>query len=255
MSVPRLQGKTVLVTGAATGIGRATALMAASEGANVGLTDMNAAGLGVLVGELTAKGVGVVSLAGDITEATVSQQLVALAEEAFGRVDVLVNNVGIVILKSLEETSREDFDNLMSVNCYSQLVSMQAAVPAMRRCGGGSIINVASVGAFVALPNVSAYCPSKSAVLGLTRAAAAEFAPDIRVNAVCPGGVATDMSRIHMDSFEDKEAATKKLTGRQMMPRYGQPEEIAGVIVFLASDASSFMTGASVAADGGHSAW
>jgi NAD(P)-dependent dehydrogenase (short-subunit alcohol dehydrogenase family) len=125
----------------------------------------------------------------------------------------------------------------------------------MRRCGGGSIINVASVGAFVALPNVSAYCPSKSAVLGLTRAAAAEFAPDIRVNAVCPGGVATDMSRIHMDSFEDKEAATKKLTGRQMMPRYGQPEEIAGVIVFLASDASSFMTGASVAADGGHSAW
>jgi NAD(P)-dependent dehydrogenase (short-subunit alcohol dehydrogenase family) len=178
-----------------------------------------------------------------------------LAEDTFPTVDALVNNVGILILKSLEETTREDFDSVMSVNCYSHLLTMQAALPALRRAGGGSIVNVASVGAFVALPNVSAYCPSKSAVLGLTRAAAAEFAPDIRVNAVCPGGVDTDMSRGHMESFEDKVAATKKLTGRQMLPRYAQPEEIAEVICFLASDAASFMTGAMVAVDGGHTAW
>jgi NAD(P)-dependent dehydrogenase (short-subunit alcohol dehydrogenase family) len=167
----------------------------------------------------------------------------------------LVNNVGIIILKSLEDTTRDDFDRMMSVNCYSHLAAIQAVVPAMRRAGGGSIVNVASVGALVALPNVSMYCPSKSAVLGLTRAAAAEFSPDIRVNAVCPGGTATEMSRIHLESFDDKEAATKKLTGRQMIARYAQPEEIASVIVFLASDESSFMTGATVAAEGGHSAW
>jgi cyclopentanol dehydrogenase len=255
MSGPRLNGKTVLVTGAATGVGRATARLAAAEGANLGITDINAEGLQVLAEELTAAGAGVVVSAGDITDGDVIRRLVSDAESTFGHVDVLVNNVGIVILKSLEETTQEDFDRLMSVNCYSHLLAMQAAVPAMRRGGGGSIVNVASVGAMVALPNVSAYCPSKSAVLGLTRAAAAEFAPEIRVNAVCPGGVDTDMSRGHMDSFEDKEAATKKLTGRQMLPRYAQPEEIASVIVFLASDDSSFMTGASVAAEAGHSAW
>lgn len=255
MSGLRLKDKTVLVTGAATGVGRAVARMAAAEGASLGLTDLNAEGLRLVADELRGSGTGVVITAGNITDPAVSQGLVAQAEAEFGHVDVLVNNVGILILKSLEETTREDFDDLMSVNCYSHLLAMQAAVPAMRRAGGGSIVNVASIGALVALPNVSAYCPSKSAVLGLTRAAAAEFAPDIRVNAVCPGGVATEMSRVHLESFEDKEAASKMLTGRQMLPRYAQPEEIAAVIVFLASDESSIMTGASVAAEGGHSAW
>ncbi|MGC1239323.1 MAG: SDR family oxidoreductase [Acidimicrobiales bacterium] len=255
MSGVRLSGKTVLVTGAATGVGRATARAAAAEGANLGLADLDATGLDVLKEELVASGAGVVLAVGDLTDEAVSRMLVSEAESAFGRVDVLVNNVGILVLKSLLETTRGDFDALMGVNCYSHLLALQSAVPAMRRSGGGSVVNVASVGALVALPNVSAYCPSKSAVLGLTRAAAAEFAPDIRVNAVCPGGVATEMSRVHLESFEDKEAAMKMLTGRQMLPRYAQPEEIASVIIFLASAESSFMTGAVVAADAGHSAW
>jgi NAD(P)-dependent dehydrogenase (short-subunit alcohol dehydrogenase family) len=138
---------------------------------------------------------------------------------------------------------------------------MQRVVPEMRRrkgggeVGGGSIINVSSVGGLVALPNVSAYCPSKSAVIGLTRAAAAEFAPDIRVNAICPGGVSTPMSGAHLASFDDKEAATKLLTGRQLLKRYARPEEIANVAVFLASDQASFMTGAVVPVEAGHTAW
>jgi NAD(P)-dependent dehydrogenase (short-subunit alcohol dehydrogenase family) len=255
MSGLRLAGKTILVNGAATGVGRATARMAAVEGANLALTDLNGEGLELVAQELRAAGAGVVTVVGDSVDGQVPQDLVAMAESTFGYLNVLVNNVGIIILKSLEDTTREDFDRMMSVNCYSHLAAIQAAVPAMRRAGGGSIVNVASVGALVALPNVSMYCPSKSAVLGLTRAAAAEFSPDIRVNAVCPGGTATEMSRIHLESFDDKEAATKKLTGRQMIARYAQPEEIASVIVFLASDESSFMTGATVAAEGGHSAW
>jgi 3alpha(or 20beta)-hydroxysteroid dehydrogenase len=255
MSGLRLAGKTILVNGAATGVGRATARMAAVEGANLALTDLNGEGLELVAQELRSAGAGVVTVVGDSVDGQVPQELVALAESKFGYLNALVNNVGIIILKSLEDTTRDDFDRMMSVNCYSHLAAIQAVVPAMRRAGGGSIVNVASVGALVALPNVSMYCPSKSAVLGLTRAAAAEFSPDIRVNAVCPGGTATEMSRIHLESFDDKEAATKKLTGRQMIARYAQPEEIASVIVFLASDESSFMTGATVAAEGGHSAW
>jgi NAD(P)-dependent dehydrogenase (short-subunit alcohol dehydrogenase family) len=251
----RLEGKTVMVTGAATGIGRAVADRLAAEGARLALTDIQADALERTASELRDAAVEVVSVPGDIVDPAVSRQLVELAESDLDGLDGLVNNVGILIMKNLEDTTLEDFDRLMHVNCYSQLVAMQAAVPAMRRRGSGAVVNVASVGALVALPNVSAYCPSKSAVVGLTRSAAAEFAPVIRVNAVCPGGVETDMSRAHLASFEDKEAAIRQLTGRQMLPRYAKPAEIASVIAFLISDDSSFMTGAIVAAEAGHSAW
>jgi 3alpha(or 20beta)-hydroxysteroid dehydrogenase len=251
----RLADRAALVTGAATGVGLATARRLAAEGARLALTDVRAEPLAAVAEKLRADGTEVVTVAGDIVDAGVSRELVSRAEEEFGRVDVLVNNVGTLVLGSLEEATRADFDKLMHVNCYSHLLAMQAAVPGMRRAGGGAIVNVASVGALVALPNVSAYCPSKSAVVGLTRSAAAEFAPDIRCNAVCPGGVDTEMARGHLDSFEDKEAAQRKLTGRQMLPRYARPEEIAAVIAFLVSDDASFVTGAVVAADAGHSAW
>jgi NAD(P)-dependent dehydrogenase (short-subunit alcohol dehydrogenase family) len=255
MTSDRYAGKTVLVTGAAAGIGRATAERLAGEGARLGLLDVHGEPLEDLAGTLRGAGAEVLTLAGDVTEPSATRRLTSDCERRFGRVDVLVNNVGILVLKSLEETSVEDFDRLIHVNCLSHLLAMQAAVPAMRRAGGGSIVNVASVGAFVALPNVSAYCPSKSAVLGLTRAAAVEFGPGIRVNAVCPGGVETDMSRLHLESFADKDAAAAKLTGRQIVKRYARPEEIAAVIAFVASDEASFMTGAAVAADAGHTAW
>lgn len=255
MTEGRLSGKVAVVTGAATGVGRATAFKLAEEGAALALTDLQGDALADVAAQLASEGTDVVHEVGDVVQEGLLAGLVAAAESRFGHVDVLVNNVGILILKSLLDTTAEDFDRLMSVNCYSHLVAIQAVVPAMRRAGGGSVVNVASVGAFVALPNVSAYCPSKSAVLGLTRAAAAEFAPDIRVNAVCPGGIDTDMARVHLASFDDKEAAIRQLTGRQMIPRYGRPEEIAAVIAFLASDEASFVTGASYAAEAGHSAW
>ena len=255
MTQRRMDGKVALVTGAATGVGRATAERLAAEGARLALTDVQAEPLAELATTLEAAGTETVQVAGDVVEPGVVTDLVDRAEKRFGKVDVLVNNVGILILKSLLDTTYDDFDRLMKVNCYSHLLAIQAVVPTMRRAGGGSVVNVASVGALVALPNVSAYCPSKSAVIGLTRAAAAEFAPDIRVNAVCPGGIDTNMAKVHLESFEDKEAATKMLTGRQMIPRYGRPEEIANVILFLASDEASFVTGAAYAAEAGHSAW
>lgn len=254
-----LSGKVALITGAGSGIGRAAAARFAAAGARVGLTDIDEKGLAETAAELPDD--AVVSVAGDVVDPATIDELTTAAVARFGRVDALFNNVGILIMKSLLDTTAADFDRLMHVNCLSQLIAMQRVVPEMRRrkegaeAGGGSVINVSSVGGLVALPNVSAYCPSKSAVIGLTRAAAAEFAPDIRVNAICPGGVSTPMSDAHLESFDDKEAAMRLLTGRQLIKRYARPDEIATVAVFLASDEASFMTGAVVPVEAGHTAW
>jgi NAD(P)-dependent dehydrogenase (short-subunit alcohol dehydrogenase family) len=253
--VTALTDKVALITGAGSGIGRAGALRFAAAGARVGITDLDPDLLAETAALVAAAGGEVVTATGDIVDPATMAELVAAADERFGRVDALFNNVGILILKPLAETTPEEFDKLMHVNCLSQLIGIQKAAPVMRRGGGGSIINVASVGGLVALPNVSAYCPSKSAVIGLTRAAACEYAPDIRVNVICPGGVDTPMARRHLDSFEDKEAAIRLLTGRQLIKRYARPEEIANVAVFLASDGASFMTGAVVPVEAGHTAW
>jgi NAD(P)-dependent dehydrogenase (short-subunit alcohol dehydrogenase family) len=255
-----LAGKVVLITGAGSGIGRAAAGLFAAAGAQVGLTDVDQDGLAGTVA-LLPDGAAATAV-GDITDPATIDELTTAAVARFGRVDALFNNVGILIMKSLLDTTIGDFDRLMHVNCLSYLIAMQRVVPEMRRKGAGevgggsgSIINVSSVGGLVALPNVSAYCPSKSAVIGLTRAAAAEFAPEVRVNAICPGGVSTPMSAAHLESFDDQEAAMKQLTGRQLIKRYARPEEIAAVAVFLASDQASFMTGAVVPVEAGHTAW
>jgi meso-butanediol dehydrogenase/(S,S)-butanediol dehydrogenase/diacetyl reductase len=248
-----LTGKVALITGAGGGIGRAAAIRFAAAGARLGLTDIDRDALAATAALVPQD--ATVSVAGDIVDPATIDELASAAAGRFGRVDALFNNAGMVILKSLLDTTAADFDRLMHVNCLSQLLAMQRVVPEMRKAGGGSVINVSSVGGLVALPNVSAYCPSKSAVLGLTRVAATEFAPDVRVNAICPGGVSTPMSAAHLDSFEDKEAATKLLTGRQILKRYARPEEIANVAAFLASDEASFMTGAVVPVEAGHTAW
>jgi NAD(P)-dependent dehydrogenase (short-subunit alcohol dehydrogenase family) len=168
---------------------------------------------------------------------------------------VLDNNVGILVVKSLEDHTVEDFDRLMHVNCWSYLLATQRIAPEMRKVGGGSIINVSSVGGLVALPMVTAYCASKAAVIGLTRSIASELAPDIRCNAICPGGVETPMSQAHIGGFGDRDEAIRLTTGRQLQKRFAQPHEIAAAVVFLASDESSFMTGAVIPVEAGHTAW
>jgi NAD(P)-dependent dehydrogenase (short-subunit alcohol dehydrogenase family) len=184
------------------------------------------------------------------------RSLVNLALEAFGRIDVLHNNAGILVANSLEDYDRAAFDRLMHVNCLAQLIAIQRVLPEMRRAQRGSIINVSSIGGLVALPHLSVYCASKAAVIGMTRAVADEAAEDgIRCNVICPGGVDTPMADAMLDTFEDRDQALALLTGRQLFKRFAKPVEIAELVVFLASDASSFMTAATVPIEAGHSAW
>jgi NAD(P)-dependent dehydrogenase (short-subunit alcohol dehydrogenase family) len=253
--VSRLQGQVVIVTGAGGGIGRAAAIRLAEEGAHLGLTDLDAASLEESVAVVRDAGGQVEATAGDIVAPETIDALATAVTGRFGRIDALVNNAGIVIAKPLLDHTAEDFDRLMRINCLSLLVTTQRVAADMRRGGGGSIVNISSIGGLVALAGVGVYCASKAAVLGLTRSIAAEFAPDIRCNAICPGGVDTSMSWDHLATFDDQEEALRLTTGRQMMKRHAQPIEIAEVIVFLASAESSFMTGATVPVEAGHSAW
>jgi NAD(P)-dependent dehydrogenase (short-subunit alcohol dehydrogenase family) len=220
------------------------------------LTDLDPELLAETVAQVEAAGGEAVHGAGDIVDAATIDRLATAALERFGRIDVLDNNVGILIVKPIEEHTVEDFDRLMHINCWSYMLTTQRVAPEMRKTGGGSIINISSIGGLVALPGVAAYCASKAAVIGLTRSIAYEYAPDIRCNVICPGGVETPMSAAHVATFgDDPEEAIRLTTGRQLQKRFAKPNEIAEAVVFLASDESSFMTAAVVPVEAGHSAW
>ena len=251
----RLEGKVGIITGAARGQGRAAVLRFVEEGAKVAINDLDAEGLTETV-ELAEKAGGqVVSHVGDVTDPSCIDALTTKAVDAFGGVHILHNNAGTMTGAALDDYTIQDFDRLMHVNCLSQLITIQRVAPEMKKAGGGSIINVSSIGGIAAFANMSVYCASKAAVLGLSRAVAYELAPDIRVNAICPGAVDTPMARKLLEAFEDKEAAWESFTARQLQRRHADPREIADVVVFLASDESSFITGATLPVEAGWMSW
>lgn len=257
MTKKRLSDKVIAITGAGGGLGAATAKAMAAEGAALALTDRDAEGLEHLAQTLRETGAKFILKAGDVRDRQTHIDLHDLAIREFGQIDGLCNVAGILGPGTLEQATTDQFDQVMHVNCLAQLLAIQTFAPSMGRNCQSSIVNVASVGALVGLPLMSVYCASKAAVVGLTKAVAVELAPRIRCNVVCPGGIDTPMAKNLLSSVppSHRDELLSKLTGRQLLKRFASPEEIAAVLVFLVSDESAFLTGAVLAADGGHTAW
>ncbi len=237
----RLDGKVAIISGGARGQGAAEARLFTAEGANVvigdGLDDEGKA-VAAELGDRAA------CLHLDVTEESQWQAAVALAEERFGPVTVLVNNAGILHFQSIDKTERADFERVMQVNVVGVFLGMKAVTPSMTKAGGGSIVNISSTAGLQGLPYLGAYVASKWAVRGLTKTAAIDLGPKgIRVNSVHPGGIDTPMI-----AGSDPNAWSYR---RLPVPRMGQPEEVAQAVLFLASDESSYTTGAELAIDGG----
>ena len=248
----QLSGKLAVITGAATGIGRATALLFAREGAAVAIGDINEEGGRQTVADIEAAG-GRASFVGcNVTAAGEVEALMRSAAETMGGIDIIVNNAGAQRSGRVTEFAVEEWDLLMRVNPRSCFLGVKYGVPYLRQRGGGVIVNVASLAGLKGGPGMTAYSASKGAIVAFTKALAAELGPDgIRVNAMCPGWIDTPFNQPAIDFMGGREAQDQVV--RQIVPlgRQGTPEEIATGMLFLASDASSYMTGQALVIDGG----
>lgn len=245
-----LAGKVVMVTGGGSGIGRASALAIAREGADVVLTDVVAEGGNEtlrLIEEAGGKGM---SFQGDVAEATDVQRIIGEIEAHYGRLDCAFNNAGIEGLQApTAECTEENWDRVLRVNLKGTWLCMKYEIPLMLKQHKGSIVNTASVAGLVGFPNIVAYNASKGGVIQLTKTAALEYAREgIRVNAVCPGVIRTPMVERFLGGSAEAEAA---FVAMEPVGRMGKPEEIAEAVVWLCSDAASFVTGDALPVDGG----
>jgi NAD(P)-dependent dehydrogenase (short-subunit alcohol dehydrogenase family) len=248
----RLEGKTVVVTGAARGIGRATARRCSEEGARVVATDIDRESGAKTETDLEETPGAVVFEYLNVSDYNEFERLLADVSEEFDGVDVLVNNAGISSYGSIGETSIDERNELFSVNLVGAWNGCRAGIKVMKGDGGGSIVNVSSVTGLLGLPNCATYAVTKAGVLNLTYSLAAEVGPHyIRVNAVCPGRVETSMLDRALEDYDDPNTARERAASEHALNRMGNPREIADCIVFLASDEASFVTGDALVADGG----
>jgi NAD(P)-dependent dehydrogenase (short-subunit alcohol dehydrogenase family) len=246
-----LGGRAALVTGATSGIGRATALRFAAEGARLALVGRNVEGLERVAGECRGRGGEVLAISADVTSEEDARRAVERTAETFGALDVLVNAAGILSNGTVETTTLGAWDEMLNVNLRSVFHLTQLALPHLER-RPGNVVNVSSVTGLRAFPGVLAYCVSKAGVDQLTRCAALELAPKgVRVNAVNPGVVVTEVHRRAGMSEEKYAAFLEHSTETHPLGRVGTPEEVAELILFLASDRAAWITGATYSVDGG----
>ena len=261
----RLENKVALVTGGASGIGRASALVFAREGASVVVSDLNASGSEDTVQEIKDAGGNAIAIAGDVSDTSDAKRMVESTVEAYGRVDVVLNSAGVISDTAiLGDSVPEDrfertaalYDRVLEVNLRGTYLICWLAIQQMREDGGGSIVNISSINGVVGAPiglgsGFDPYVPSKGGVVQLTRNLAIQYGRDnIRVNCICPGHVKTNLIR----SITDNPQITERLEERYPLGRFAEPEEIANAALFLASDESSFVTGAPMLVDGGYTA-
>ena len=248
----RLKDKVALITGAGSGIGRACALAFAREGAKVVLVGRTAKKL-----ELVANQIGPQALihAADVSQRTDNESAVKAAVEKFGALHVLVNNAAVLIAGTAESHTEEEWDQTFGANVKGVWLLSRAAIPEMRKAGGGSIINIGSALSLVGARNRVAYAASKGAVLLMTKSMALDHgAEQIRVNCVCPGIVETELVAKFITQAPDPAAARKQREALHPIGRFGKPEDVAELTVYLASDESRWVTGAAFPVDGGYTA-
>jgi meso-butanediol dehydrogenase / (S,S)-butanediol dehydrogenase / diacetyl reductase len=252
----RFEGKGVLVTGGAAGMGRAIAEAFAGEGAEVVIADINEERVAETAKELSSGGAKVTSVGCDVTDPAQVDEMVAKANEELGGIDILINNAGVITMDKIVDVTPEDWDFVMDVNAKGVFLCMRATVPGMLERGGGQIVSVASQAGKRGYKLFAHYCASKAAVILLTKGLALEVAPTIRVNCVCPGIVNTEM----MDreyvweeemTGEKQESIKERWMSGIPMGRFQEPEHVARVVQFLASDAASEMTGQAINITGG----
>jgi len=246
----KLDDRTAIVTGSRRGISRAIALALAKEGANVVVSDINQEDCEKVVNEIKGLGGKGMALKCDVTSRAEVEDMVIRTVAEFGKLDILVNNAGIITFKPFLELTDEDWDNTINVNLKGQFICAQAAAREMTKNKWGRIINIASIssgGCGIAFPLVAHYTASKGGVTALTEALALELTPQgINVNAICPGAINTDMAKGVSDSGQLEQVLLRIPKGR-----LGQPEDIANLAVFLASEESDYISGAAIVIDGG----
>lgn len=251
----RLNDKVAIITGAAKGIGKASVLRFLEEGAKVVMADIDHDAMQHVLTEARAISADVHSVAADLSKEEEAKHVVDEAIRLFGTVDVLFNNVGLNHAAVLHETTVDDWERVFDVNVKSMFLMCKHVLPIMMAKKAGSIINTASPGALVGLPGISAYCASKGAVPALTRSIAIDYASyNIRANYLCPGVILTEMTESIIQSKPNPDEFREWYRQARPLGRFGEPVEIANVAVFLASDETAYMTGASIVADGGFTA-
>ncbi|MDF2856319.1 MAG: family oxidoreductase [Neobacillus sp.] len=245
----RLNGKVAIITGGTFGIGESTALLFGREGAKVVVAGRNMEKGEYVVSQIKEQGGDAIFVKTDVAKEDDVQNLISVTEDTFGKLDILFANAGVGAMGDIHETSLEDWNTLLSVDLTGVFLCSKFAIPAMMKNGSGSIINCASILGHVGQPSVSAYAAAKGGVVNMTRSAAVTYANrGIRINAVCPGYIDTPM----LDQLDSD--AKRHLESLHPIGRLGRPEEIANAVLFLASDESSFVTGANLLVDGGYTA-
>ena len=248
----RLASKVAIITGAGSGIGQATALRFAQEGARVVVVDWNSEGGQETARLIHSSGGEAIFVEADVSQDEDARQMVEMAITTYGRLEILVNNAAIQVFGTIPDTSEADWHRVMDVNLKGVYLGCKYAIPHLAARGGGSIINTASILGLVGDPDLPAYGATKGGVLAMTRAMAqAHGRENIRVNSICPGDVATPLVVEYFEQQPDPEEARRRVASEYALGRIAQPEEIANVALFLASDESSFVTGAHIVVDGG----
>jgi NAD(P)-dependent dehydrogenase (short-subunit alcohol dehydrogenase family) len=250
-----LDGKVALVTGAGSGIGRSTAIALAAAGASVVANDLAAGGLDETVGAVEAAGGKAASVTGDVRRREDVAAAIEFVGEHYGGLDIVVANAAVSIYEEFELLAEETIDLVLDTDLKGALLCAQLAIPELRRRGGGSIVFVSSVQAYVTLPGCVPYAAAKAGLVAAARALAPEVGRHgIRVNAIAPGTIDTPMLQRDLSGMNREEADrfVRQVEAANALGRIGRPEEIAEVVVFLASDASSYVTGTTIVADGGY---